>query len=53
MRILLENEGWIMFSVTIKNPETGEIKTLDQKEFNKYMAMTNGDVLNWIVNPAP
>lgn len=38
-----------MITVKIKNPETGEIKTLNQKEFNRYMSMTNGDVLNWIV----
>jgi hypothetical protein len=36
-------------SVIINNPNTGEQETLNQQEFNKYMAMTNGEVLNWIV----
>ena len=36
-------------TVTIDNPNTGERETLNQEEFNKYMSMTNGEVLNWIV----
>jgi hypothetical protein len=36
-------------SVIIDNPNTGKQETLNQQEFNKYMAMTNGEVLNWIV----
>jgi hypothetical protein len=36
-------------SVIINNPNTGKQETLNQEEFNKYMAMTNGEVLNWIV----
>jgi hypothetical protein len=36
-------------SVIINNPNTGKQETLNQQEFNKYMAMTNGEVLNWIV----
>jgi hypothetical protein len=38
--------------VTIKNPATGKIETLNQTEFNKYMSMTNGAVLKWIVDSA-
>ena len=37
-------------SVIINNPNTGKQETLNQQEFNKYMAMTNGAVLNWIVD---
>jgi hypothetical protein len=36
-------------SVIINNPNTGKQETLNQEEFNKYMAMTNGEVLNRIV----
>ena len=39
-------------SVIINNPNTGKQETLNQQEFNKYMAMTNGAVLNWIVDDA-
>ena len=39
-----------MNQVTIKNPVTGKIETLNQAEFNKYMSMTNGAVLKWIVD---
>ena len=39
-------------TVTIDNPNTGEKETLNQEQFNKYMAMTNGAVLNWIVDDA-
>ena len=39
-------------SVIINNPNTGKQETLNQQEFNKYMAMTNGVVLNWIVDDA-
>jgi hypothetical protein len=35
--------------VTIRNPEAGEVRTAEQEEINKYMSMTNGDVMNWIV----
>jgi hypothetical protein len=37
-------------TVTIDNPNTGQKETLNQEQFNKYMAMTNGAVLNWIVD---
>lgn len=36
--------------VTIFNPNTGKRHILNQQEFNKYMHMTNGEVLNWIVD---
>jgi hypothetical protein len=36
--------------VTIFNPNTGQRHILNQHEFNKYMSMTNGAVLNWIVD---
>lgn len=36
-------------TVIIDNPNTGKRETLNQQEFNKYMSMTNGEVLNWIV----
>jgi hypothetical protein len=39
-------------SVIINNPNTGKQETLNQQEFNKYMAMTNGAVLDWIVDDA-
>jgi hypothetical protein len=39
-------------SVIINNPNTGKQETLNQQEFNKYMAMTNGAVLAWIVDDA-
>jgi hypothetical protein len=37
------------FVATIKSPETGEILQLTRSDFNKYMAMTNGEVIKWIV----
>ena len=41
-----------MSTVTIHNPNTGKTEVLGQEEFNRYMSMTNGDVMNWIV-PKP
>ena len=38
-----------MKEITIHNPTTGKLETLGQKEFNRYMTMTNGAVLEWIV----
>ncbi len=38
-----------MAEVTIFNPNTKKFETIGQKEFNKYMSMTNGAVLEWIV----
>jgi hypothetical protein len=35
--------------VTILNPNTQEILTLNQQEFFKYMTMTNGAVLEWVL----
>ena len=35
--------------VTIFNPNTQEILTLNQQEFYRYMTMTNGDVLEWVL----
>ena len=35
--------------VTIFNPNTQEVLTLNQQEFFKYMSMTNGDVLEWVL----
>ena len=44
------NEGFgVMKEITIHNPTTGKLETLGQKEFNRYMTMTNGAVLEWIV----
>lgn len=40
-----------MSTVTIHNPNTDKTEVLDQAEFNKYMSMTNGEVLEWIVKP--
>jgi len=37
------------FVVTIRSPETGEIRQLTQSDFNRYMTMTNGEVIKWIV----
>jgi hypothetical protein len=37
-------------TVIIDNPNTGKRETLNQQEFNKYMSMTNGEVLSWIVD---
>jgi len=37
-------------TVTIDNPNTRQRHILNQQEFNKYMYMTNGEVLNWIVD---
>ena len=39
----------VMKEITIHNPTTGKLETLGQKEFNRYMTMTNGAVLEWIV----
>jgi hypothetical protein len=39
-------------TVIINNPNTGKRETLNQQEFNKYMSMTNGEVLSWIVDDA-
>jgi hypothetical protein len=36
--------------VTILNPNTHEILTLNQQEFNRYMTMTNGAVLEWALD---
>ena len=41
-----------MNTVTIHNPNTGKTETIGQEAFNRYMSMTNGDVMNWIV-PKP
>jgi hypothetical protein len=35
--------------ITIKNPDTGKVQTISQTEFNKFMSMTNGQVLQWVV----
>jgi hypothetical protein len=35
--------------VTIFNPNTQETITLNQQEFNRYMTMTNGEVLEWVL----
>ena len=35
--------------VTIFNPNTNEVLALNQREFNQYMTMTNGYVLEWIL----
>ena len=35
--------------VTIFNPNTQEILTLNQQEFFRYMTMTNGAVLEWVL----
>ena len=35
--------------VTIFNPNTQEVLTLNQQEFFKYMSMTNGAVLEWVL----
>ena len=35
--------------VTIFNPNTHEVLTLNQQEFYRYMTMTNGDVLEWVL----
>ena len=37
-------------TVTIRNPNTGKKDTLNQDSFNRYMSMTNGEVLKWIIN---
>jgi hypothetical protein len=36
--------------VTIFNPNTQEVLTLNQQEFNRYMTMTNGAVLEWVLD---
>ena len=38
-----------MAEVTIFNPNTKKFETIGQEEFNRYMSMTNGAVLEWIV----
>ena len=35
--------------VTIFNPNTNEVLALNQREFNQYMTITNGAVLEWVV----
>ena len=35
--------------VTIFNPNTNDVLALNQREFNQYMTMTNGAVLEWVV----
>ena len=34
--------------VTIFNPNTNEVLALNQREFNQYMTITNGAVLEWV-----
>ena len=36
-------------TVTIKNPNTGKTEFISQDSFNRYMSMTNGKVLQWII----
>jgi len=36
-------------TVTIRNPNTGKTETVSQDSFNRYMSMTNGEVLKWII----
>ena len=36
-------------TVTIRNPNTGKTETISQDSFNRYMSMTNGEVLKWII----
>jgi hypothetical protein len=40
-----------MTNIVIDNPVTRQRETLTQSQFNSYMAQTNGDVLDWIVEP--
>ena len=47
------NGGNSMIRITIRNPNTGTTETIGQEEFNRYMSMTNGEVLNWIVDEKP
>ena len=35
--------------VTIFNPITKEVLKLNRQEFYRYMTMTNGDVLEWVL----
>ena len=35
--------------VTIFNPNTKEVLKLNRQEFYRYMTMTNGDVLEWVL----
>ena len=37
------------YTVTIGNPNTGKSETITQDSFNRYMSMTNGEVLRWII----
>lgn len=39
-----------MNKITIKNPDTGKVQTISQTEFNQFMSMTNGQVLQWVVS---
>lgn len=39
-----------MSKVTINNPYTGKTETIGQEAFNRYMSMTNGEVLKWIID---
>ena len=36
--------------VTIHNPISDVVETIDQAELNRYLSMTNGEAMNWIVN---
>jgi hypothetical protein len=38
-----------MDTITIKDPKTGKTETISQDSFNRYMSMTNGEVLKWII----
>lgn len=35
--------------VVLNNPNTGKLETLTQEQFNSYMAQTNGEAANWVV----
>ena len=35
--------------VTIFNPNTKEVLKLNRQEFYRFMTMTNGDVLEWVL----
>ena len=35
--------------VTITNPNTGKTETISQDSYNRYMIITNGEVLKWII----
>lgn len=36
-------------TVTIKNSDTGKTESISQDSFNRYMSMTNGEVLQRII----